>query len=229
LVRPAIQPDWEGAVFGILGRQPKASARAIEEALRQVVGDAPSPRTIGRIKERFEALPSERKALYAEVRWPDSMGSHLLPWEASAAVLDLLDALAPRRPDVGLAVWFWRVTQAASDASRDSRIAAARSLYAWDVLGRQFPHEDLEAWMRFAPWRSAEAEERYRDAVERGEAERPIGSPFSEWAVSTGLHDSSKGDMRAALKAMGLDAMGEWAIEGTLKAIRGEQQTGDQS
>ncbi len=75
----------------------------------------PSPRTIGRIRKEFLALPLEVQAGYKLVRWPDSFGSPDLPWEAASDVLELIRSYpdGDYRCTVRLAWWFWRVTLAA--------------------------------------------------------------------------------------------------------------------
>ena len=70
-------------------------------------------------------------------RWPDSMGTELLPWEAGRAALDLLrfrDEQGLERPTVGEASWFWRLRQAAPTIPVEEGDLLAGWLAGADVL-----------------------------------------------------------------------------------------------
>ena len=142
-----IRDQWEPSVKSIVADNPKWGPRRILGELRnraetQGLGsDYPSERTIQRIKDD---ITPEQLIEYRSFHWPESMESGALPWEASAAALELLDVRRtadpfiryleahpespftdPGRepismrfgdhPSVRLARWYWRVTQAAPD------------------------------------------------------------------------------------------------------------------
>lgn len=82
--------------------------------------DYPVERTVARLQADFRKLPKEQQQDYQAFRWPESLGMGLLPPEASAACLELMDYLSSlpikakflRRPQIRLCRWFWSVTQA---------------------------------------------------------------------------------------------------------------------
>lgn len=179
MVRPAVIPRWERLVYRALAANSRLSARQLREVLvRSYPGaEVPSERTIGRIKKSWDELPEDRKRLLQEVQWPQSMGTELLPWDASPAILELLGEYGTWmgvRPEIGLASWFWRITQAAPDLPLNSRIAAARTLWAWEILGRPETSQigELEEYLVYAPWRAPENKLAYQQAIRTDDVER---------------------------------------------------------
>jgi hypothetical protein len=94
------------------------------------------------------------------------------------------------------------------------------------MLGRQAPLADLEAWLQFAPWRSEEALERYKQAVLDGRVERSTGDPFMEFSAHTGPFDPSKGDLRGALGVL-MPGLTDWVLDQTLQVMQGKRRWED--
>src|SRR5579859_4416436 len=66
--------------------------------------DIPAERTVKRRVESLHQLSREDLELHARFRWPQSMLTGVVPWEASRAALDLLrvrDEMGYRRPTNG--------------------------------------------------------------------------------------------------------------------------------
>ena len=132
-------------------RGERVSDKAIEKRLKEHAAElwqkpdsysrdlslkVPSPRSIGRIrKEDWELMPHSEKAQYRLFHWPQSMERGDLPWEASAAGLELLRLRGENlsdpefRPDHRMVTWFWRVNQAAPVASIGLRFVVAHMLW----------------------------------------------------------------------------------------------------
>jgi hypothetical protein len=139
-----IRDKWEPLVKQIIAdlgpragptpilRQLKDRVENLRRGGAQVSTDYPSTRTIQRIKDEF--TPEEQRE-YERFRWPESIEAGVLPWEASAAALELLGIqmnmnqyaqiarangvqhFAPPevRPSMRLVRWYWRVTHIAPD------------------------------------------------------------------------------------------------------------------
>ena len=129
--------------------------------------DVPIERTVSRIlAKEWSGLTDEEQAQYQFFHWPESMVRGDLPWEASAAALDLcwqFHITHKGRPSIRLVKWFWRVTLAAPDAPRGDRFDAA-SLLAVEESGALNLLDDLRGieWnLAFAPWRSEERRKVY--------------------------------------------------------------------
>jgi hypothetical protein len=104
----------------------------------------PSAKTIGRRLIEFRNQPEAEQHQYDWFYWPESMISNRLPWEASQALLELLDYLQVERdkrldpsklwvkefirPTVTEALWYWRLTLAAPAASMATRLDMAKWL-----------------------------------------------------------------------------------------------------
>ena len=114
-----------------------------------------------------------------------------LPWEASAAALELLGIVPPpdgNRPSVRLARWFWRVTQAAPDmplmvldfSALIDRFSIAQLLAEWEILGDppSMYWNSVEAVLTYAPWRSEDHAGHYAAALRDG---RVPPLPHPDW------------------------------------------------
>lgn len=166
--RPETDLYWRERIKHLAANNPKMSDRAITEQLDKQAqaedrSDQPRERTVGRIRKAFTTVPEEQRKQYQIARWPDSMISGELPWEASAALLELLGHqrrhLGPRvASPIRLARWFWRVTQAAPDAPIISRVQIAVQLASWDLAGWPEGPErfEPESYLAQALWRSNE-------------------------------------------------------------------------
>src|SRR5437867_368314 len=117
--RPPIARYWIERVRAIVENDPRLGSPRITKRLEQegaAIGrdDYPSERAVSRIKEKHRAAPLEERREYRLCRWPESMERGDLPWEASAAALELVCWLAPLEPlPIRLVKWYWRVTLAA--------------------------------------------------------------------------------------------------------------------
>lgn len=213
--QPKIPGYWREKVKGLLSQHDgRISDRAIFQVLRdearklwdspdaemRALADSfPSQRTIGRIRsDEWVPMSSEEKAQYRLVSWPDTFQRGDLPWEASAATLELLaiwlesdlfqkfvlaqrdDPLGPLdllmgRPTVRLAEWYWRVTQAAPDLPKDIVDQLLQGVSP--EKARPIRYDIAKA---LATWTAAGASvpHRLRDAIEAYLAYAPWRSPI---------------------------------------------------
>ena len=153
--------------------------------------DEPSLRTVNRYRAAWRRLSAEERSVWRSVRWPESMESGDLPWEASATALELLGyyAVVKRRPLVALARWFWRVTLAAPDAPLKIRVETAQALAAIAVAGDSSENDlrkrGMEYHLAFHPWRSKEAGRAYLQALTNGSI--PMGPPDFRISAPDGI------------------------------------------
>jgi hypothetical protein len=157
--REPVDEFWRDQIKSIAANLKRMGPGPIRRLLRDDVGprfgrtDIPSERTVSRILRRFRALPEEEKRPFREFVWPDSMEPGDVPWEASAAVLELLRFLQeneavqpPRRPLVRSVVWYWRITQAVPSAPVPVRWYWVTHLLTREIPGATFRSEVFE-WM----------------------------------------------------------------------------------
>lgn len=178
--RRPVDAYWRERVRQLVENEPGRSPRSIAALLaregraRQRYG-WPSERTVRRLRDEHRARSEPERAHYREVRWPETMEQGALPWEASAALLELLRQRASfnTRPTVREARWFWRVTQAAPDAPVRSRATLAGWLAAWEALGAgEIPEVEVrrvEGYLSYRPWTDQGAIA-YEAAVTEGRA-----------------------------------------------------------
>lgn len=91
------------------------------------VGPPPAERTI-----RGWKPTDEEQRLDRFVRWPESMGTSDLPWEASRSILRLLRIYltdGDRRPTVRAARWYWRLNQAGGDMNVNVVMAGVLAMH----------------------------------------------------------------------------------------------------
>ncbi len=114
---------------------------------------------------REARIPNPERRWLEVVTWPESFSDDgSLPWEASSAFFDLARELNPigdrlKRPLLPVMLWFWRVTQAAPDASPQSRMWMAVDLAFWERRPERASETDrrtLEAYLGWALWRDDE-------------------------------------------------------------------------
>jgi len=180
---------WEQRIFALKGQEPDLSAEAMARRFEEEqggMGHWPAARTIRRIlDEEWSKLTPDQRREYEYFRWPESMEDGSLPWEASAAGLELLRAFSRlRRPPVRLARWFWRVTQAAPGAGIPARLQAAAQLAIEEALGTTQERRAVEWFLAFQPWRSEEDRAEYEDAQQSTSCE-PI-APFTNTTFTIG-------------------------------------------
>jgi hypothetical protein len=195
MARPKTKDYWEEGIRILTEEDPRLGPLGVRSQLIKLVeADAegkagplrvPSLRTIGRIQRQFRPLPEEERRPYRIFRWPESFERGDLPWEAQGAALELMRVWArgPRlgmvspearrllspaaRPSVRLARWFWRMTQAAPDATALERRHIAGLLAAAEA-GDPDVRRAAEGWLCYAPWRSEEARGAYEEAQAEG-------------------------------------------------------------
>ena len=184
-----IRDEWEPMVMEIIAdlgprtgptpilRELKDRVERLRKSGEQFPNDYPSTRTIQRIKE--DITPKELRE-YESFRWPESMKAGSLPWEASAATLELLGywrRQSHRRTSVRLARWHWYATQAAPDLPillpepLSGRLAIALLLSDWE-LRENTPQSDkdaIEAYLSYAPWRNGDNKKLYLEALGQGD------------------------------------------------------------
>jgi len=180
--RPKTKGHWEELIRVLTENEPRLGPLAIRSRLEQAakeaeaakvnkdeLGPIPSLRTIGRLQRQFRPLSEEERQPFRLFRWPESMETGALPFEASTAALELLrgyEEAAWGRPLIGVVRWFWRVTAIAPDAPFAEREEAARYLNVLDVLpGEDTNARRVEMWLAFRPWQSDAAAEAYRVAL----------------------------------------------------------------
>jgi len=89
-----IKDRWVNAIYEMRGRGmgPKEIEDQIEAtAVREQFDDYPSLTTIKRYTAKYDRLGAGAQATYREFRWPQSMETGLLPWEASRLGVGLLE------------------------------------------------------------------------------------------------------------------------------------------
>jgi len=129
--------DWRIRAFELKADHPRWGAPSITRVLKEELGEysAPPERTVSRHLQRWDHMVPGQRALYEYLHWPESMGGSL-PWDASQAVLELLNyreslfqGRANYRPRVGHALWFLRVTLAAPGLSVQERYRIASVMH----------------------------------------------------------------------------------------------------
>jgi hypothetical protein len=178
-------------VYALYGYDRKLTLQKLTAILEEEGGaDAPSPRTVRRLIDRFKALPNDEQEQYRYFSWPRSMEAGILPWEAAPAAFQLMRELAgvaSGRPPVRIVKWFYRVTQAAPDAPFGKRHTIAAQLAVWEASS-DWPMREVEViewYLAFGPWRSPEHERVYSDtlpAVGSVEFLPFIQMPFTDFA-----------------------------------------------
>lgn len=196
----ANNPKWgEGRIQTALD---KICAKGKDDSLQKiptVAGSPPEGRTIGRIlRQHWDPMTDKEQAQYREFHWPASLERAELPWEASSAALELLEACSQvgwGRPSNRLALWFWRVTEAASDLPNvwpskspwPGRFDIAAQLAGegtgtgnkeGEIIPLPSLRPGVEAFLAFAPWRSSSRESSYKHAIDDGRI--PALPPYME-------------------------------------------------
>lgn len=204
--RPPIERGWREAIFSIVANptpNERLTDQSIVRRLREVaprIGrtDVPSPRSVGRIRKEFGELDEEDRRDYYRFHWPASMEDGSLPWEASAAALELLRMPTKSRPTISLVKWFYRLTLAVPDAPVEDRKNRAIFLAMNEAADSPSPRakETVEGWMIYQPWTSADAELEYQEAILAAvvpDEQIPIASmdtiELGFWDSGPGAHD----------------------------------------
>jgi hypothetical protein len=190
-----IDQHWADRINELAANDPKPGPYRIEAQLAEEASVNPSlpapptANTIRRYLVRFDKKSKEEKDQYLYFRWPQSMEAGLLPWEASAAALELLgvaqrfdtfarlmeaqvpdEELVKRggsarmgRPSVRLVRWYWRITQTAPDLPKDMIDQRQQGVSLEQVTPSRY-----DIAQTLAAWEAAgiDAPQRFRDAIE---------------------------------------------------------------
>ena len=164
--------------------------------------DVPSARTINRIRDEWKEIDPSERVQYQRFYWPESMQGGALPWEASTAALELLMFLdcngVRTRPPIRLVKWYWIVTRASCDMSRDARFGIAVLLTQQEEKGQTAGDRGAEWYMAYHHFPQAKDQDdplegrrkRYHEAIEREDSPIP---PY----VRGGLSISTTGETDA--------------------------------
>jgi len=155
--RQATDALWVSKIEEITENNPRLGPKAVLQRLEkdpecagQDEKNWPSESTVGRIQRKFRQKPDEERRLCRWFYWPESCERGDLPWEASEAALELLRfwqrGSPTTRPSVRLARWFWRITQAAPNASDFERRHYAGWLAAAEAVGADV-RRGVERWL----------------------------------------------------------------------------------
>ena len=186
---PKVNPHWEGRVKSQKASHPDWGAGRIANAIwaeklpeDENVGVRPSARWVGSI---LASVNDDQLREYRKLHWPESFQRGDLPWEASAAALELLMFLdsngVRERPPIRLVMWYWRVIQAVRDMSRAVSFSIAAELTRQEGNG-QAPRNPGAEWLMAYHHigRSeddddplAERKRRYREAKDREDSPIP--------------------------------------------------------
>jgi hypothetical protein len=162
---------------GLTDRAISERAKAKGEELGR--NDYPALRTVNKYHREYPGLSEHIRKGYRHFRWPDAMEAGLLPWESSAAVLELLawsEEHGLPRPPVAIARWYWRMVQALPKATLGVRLRVAITVATHQEAGRLLP-------------------ERYDQTLARNNNPRMkvcTGGPSASWAVHFVVNNAAK-------------------------------------
>jgi hypothetical protein len=178
--RSSVDDFWRGKIEELTANSPKLGPKAAAQRFEkdpECAGrdDWPSESTIGRYQRAFRKKDPAEQVGYRWLYWPQSFEEGALPWEAAAAVLEILRFYLDKgmgRPRIAIARWFWRLTQAAPDAPVNMRSTLAQLLHGASISNAppsaQYWPEAVEGWLAYGPWRSEEAMAAYETAGATG-------------------------------------------------------------
>lgn len=140
--RPPISKHWNDKIWEVRANEgadwsAARMSRRLEEIAANEGRNNPPHRTT--VQRELDKIAQDQKRLgeFRYVYWPESFGERgELPWEASAAVLELLAVTEEEevpRPAVSLARWFWRVSQSLPEEPLRKRRQWAGDLAAIDM------------------------------------------------------------------------------------------------
>jgi hypothetical protein len=149
--------DWMRAQFA---NEPDLPPKRIEQQAKEQAetwpeeeeeeprpGKPPALRTIYKYMGEFGGLAEGVRKGYQPFSWPESMEEGLLPWEATAATIQLLiwtqeHGLWP--PPVSLVQWFWRITLAIPDAPLGERLRVTATVASYREAGQIVPEDVVQ-------------------------------------------------------------------------------------
>ena len=162
--RPPIDRHWEARIYELAAqgyRSPTITTHLDLEAVRTGRAGNPSEKTVLKYYRRWEGKSHADREMYAPFEWPESMAAAGLPWEASRTVLEYLRRCRENalylygRPSVRMVTWYWRVHQAAADASEDDWEWGASYLIDSESdlteAGKSIARA-VESYLVYAPW-----------------------------------------------------------------------------
>ena len=185
---PKVNPYWERRVKSLKASHPDWGAGRIANELwaeklpeDENVGVPPSARWVGSI---LANVNEDQLREYRKLHWPESFQRGDLPWEASAAALELLMFLdsngVRERPPIRLVKWYWRVIQASRDMGRNVTFSIAAELTRQEGKGQAPGNPGAEWLMAYQQIGSsedkdsmAERKRRYREARDREDSPIP--------------------------------------------------------
>jgi len=156
--RPKTDPFWVDRIRELDTNYPRMTHAEMGRRLEGIGAekgrnDWPSDRTMRTLRAKWKAPTfDEERRQYRYLHWPETFERGDLPWEASAAALELLREHHKRkfpRPMLALVRWFCRVKMAAPTLSFEEQSALAAHLYGCEVGG---------AFVYPISWRRAEAQ-----------------------------------------------------------------------
>jgi hypothetical protein len=161
---------------------PSWGAILIHRGLKELIdaeklsGPLPSVRAVGDALREARKMGEDERRRYREVHWPESFGEGgALPWEASAACLELMrevnlsgqirppatepiPLLGERRVLLPVALWFWQVTLSAPKAPRWIRRQMATQMALLDAQrtdSQPAVWRRIERYLLWQAWRPA--------------------------------------------------------------------------
>lgn len=190
--QPPIPDHWKARVFSHVARLEQDNGRVSDTKIRRALereaevlraGDAmerdladriPSIRSISRIRAKEWPFLSEKdQETYRRFYWPESMENIDLPWEATAAALELLlegDKLLGNawQPSIKAVRFFWQVSQATeTDTPFWLRLGAAMSLMRADRNHDPEIAKAVQWFLAYRPWKHKKWARDYDDAINR--------------------------------------------------------------
>lgn len=167
--------------------------KAICENLEEEFGESVvSERTVGTWISEFKQVPSEDVSVDAPFQW-HRMEEYELPWQAGEYLLDMWVSNLressnyswPSEITFRAVRWWWKVHLAAPDLSAIEVRSLATGFeireVMHDILDEPLMMEDLDAFLAFRPWSSAEKRMAYLAAIEQGLIpELSISNPYAQ-------------------------------------------------
>lgn len=120
--RQPLDDYWVQKMNSLFENAPDLVDREIADRMKAEGGegrtDYPAIRTVAKYRAAYNNKSAHEKVGYRTFHWPESMERRDLPWEASAACLELLGLSLDSpygRPSIRVGRWYWRLSLAAPD------------------------------------------------------------------------------------------------------------------
>jgi len=184
MARPKADPEQRIRAYH-LWREGHGPAAIIRTLYDEWGDEAVKERTVATWVKEFKALKPETVNLDAPFEW-HRLEEYGLPWEAGQFTLKMwryvqkdmsihtegkIIRMPP--PTVRQVKWCWRVHLATPTTESESEIwhlavAYADRELAHEVLAEQLVMDDLDAWLAYGGWDSADRYDEYTSDVEKG-------------------------------------------------------------